>query len=172
MSFWCLYCYFLTYFLPSSSASIVNFEHVIAGWVMSPYFCQKQCCLKAVLFCLYSLFQNQYPPILSPLLFQGIPQPPRQDQQNGTQAWCWLSPGYFWLFFQNLFLQNIWKWFNRYAMTQFETKTSYWFLLVKEYSPVTRGGEIFRQYCQRNCQTLNLKFWSKKNIQWNKITTA
>ena len=53
---------------------------------MSPYFCQKQCCLKAVLFCLDSLFQNQYPPILSPLLLQDISQPPRQDQQNGTQA--------------------------------------------------------------------------------------
>ena len=31
-SFWCLYCYLWTYFTPCSSASIVNFEHVIAGW--------------------------------------------------------------------------------------------------------------------------------------------
>ena len=32
-SFWCLYCYLWTYFTPCSSVSIVNFEHVIAGWV-------------------------------------------------------------------------------------------------------------------------------------------
>ena len=29
----CLYCWLWTYFTPSSSASIDNFEHVIAGWV-------------------------------------------------------------------------------------------------------------------------------------------
>ena len=28
-SFWCLYCYILTYFTPCSSVSIVNFEHNI-----------------------------------------------------------------------------------------------------------------------------------------------
>ena len=32
-SFWLLYCYLWTYFTPCSSVSIVNFEHVIAGWV-------------------------------------------------------------------------------------------------------------------------------------------
>ena len=31
-SFWCLYYQLCTYFTPSSSVSIVNFEHVIAGW--------------------------------------------------------------------------------------------------------------------------------------------
>ena len=30
-SFWCLYCELKTYFTLSSSVSIVNFEHVIAG---------------------------------------------------------------------------------------------------------------------------------------------
>ena len=32
-SFWCLYCYLWTYFTPCSSVSIVNYEHIIAGWV-------------------------------------------------------------------------------------------------------------------------------------------
>ena len=32
--FWCLNCYFRTCFTPCSSVSIVNFEHVIAGWEM------------------------------------------------------------------------------------------------------------------------------------------
>ena len=32
-SFSCLYCQLRTYFTPCSSVSIVNFEHVIAGWV-------------------------------------------------------------------------------------------------------------------------------------------
>ena len=32
-SFWCLYCWFWTYFTPCSSVSTVIFEHVIAGWV-------------------------------------------------------------------------------------------------------------------------------------------
>ena len=32
-SFWCLYCYFGTYFTPYSSVPIVNFEHVITDWV-------------------------------------------------------------------------------------------------------------------------------------------
>ena len=31
-SFWYIYCYIWTYFTPCSSISIVNFEHVIAGW--------------------------------------------------------------------------------------------------------------------------------------------
>ena len=30
--FWCLYCWLWTYFIPYSSVSIVNFEHVIADW--------------------------------------------------------------------------------------------------------------------------------------------
>ena len=29
--FWCLHCYFPTYFTPCSSASVVNFEQVNAG---------------------------------------------------------------------------------------------------------------------------------------------
>ena len=33
-SFWCLYCQLWTYFTLCSSVSIVNFEHVIAGWVI------------------------------------------------------------------------------------------------------------------------------------------
>ena len=33
VSFCCLYCQLGTYFTPCSSASIVNFEHVIASWV-------------------------------------------------------------------------------------------------------------------------------------------
>ena len=32
-SFWCLYCKLETYFTPCPSVSIVNLEHVIAGWV-------------------------------------------------------------------------------------------------------------------------------------------
>ena len=32
-SFWCLYCYLWTYFTPSSSVIIVNFEQVNTGWV-------------------------------------------------------------------------------------------------------------------------------------------
>ena len=32
VSFWCLYCWLLTYFLPCSSVSIVNFEKVNAYW--------------------------------------------------------------------------------------------------------------------------------------------
>ena len=31
-TFWCLYCWLWTYFLPCSIVFIVNFEHVIAGW--------------------------------------------------------------------------------------------------------------------------------------------
>ena len=31
-SFWCLYCQLRAYFTPCSTVSIVNFEHVIAGW--------------------------------------------------------------------------------------------------------------------------------------------
>ena len=31
-SFWCHFCYLRTYFIPCSSVSIVNFEHVIDGW--------------------------------------------------------------------------------------------------------------------------------------------
>ena len=34
-SFWCLYCQLWTYFTSSSSVSIVNFEHLIAGWVIT-----------------------------------------------------------------------------------------------------------------------------------------
>ena len=34
-SFWCFYCELGTYFTPCSSVSIVNFEHVTAGWVIS-----------------------------------------------------------------------------------------------------------------------------------------
>ena len=33
--FWYLYCWLWTYFTPYPSVSIVNFEHVIAGWVFS-----------------------------------------------------------------------------------------------------------------------------------------
>ena len=33
--FWYLYCWLWTYFTPYLSVSIVNFEHVIAGWVFS-----------------------------------------------------------------------------------------------------------------------------------------
>ena len=33
--FWCRYCNFLTNFKPCTSVSIVNFEHVIAGWATS-----------------------------------------------------------------------------------------------------------------------------------------
>ena len=29
---WCLFCELWTYFTPYSSVSIVNFEHIIAGW--------------------------------------------------------------------------------------------------------------------------------------------
>ena len=32
-SFWYLYCYLWTYFTPCSCVSIVNFEHVIPGWL-------------------------------------------------------------------------------------------------------------------------------------------
>ena len=32
-SFWCLYCWLWTYLTSCSSVSIVNFKHVIAGWV-------------------------------------------------------------------------------------------------------------------------------------------
>ena len=35
-SFWCLYCYLWTYFTLCSTVSIVNFEHVIADWVLEP----------------------------------------------------------------------------------------------------------------------------------------
>ena len=34
-SFWCLYCKLSTYFTPFFSVSMVNFEHVIAGWVVN-----------------------------------------------------------------------------------------------------------------------------------------
>ena len=34
-SFWCLYCLLWTYFTTCSSIFMVNFEHVIAGWVGS-----------------------------------------------------------------------------------------------------------------------------------------
>ena len=34
MSVWCLYCQLYTYIAPFSGNSIVNFEHVIAGWVL------------------------------------------------------------------------------------------------------------------------------------------
>ena len=34
-SFGFFYCELRTYFTPSSSVSIVNFEHVIVGWIMS-----------------------------------------------------------------------------------------------------------------------------------------
>ena len=37
-SFWYLYCSLWTYFTSCSSVSIVNFEHVIAGWAMSTWF--------------------------------------------------------------------------------------------------------------------------------------
>ena len=33
VSFWCLYCKGSTYFSRCSTVSIVNFEHLIAGWV-------------------------------------------------------------------------------------------------------------------------------------------
>ena len=33
--FWYLYCYLWTYFTPCFSVSIVNFEHVRAGWDVS-----------------------------------------------------------------------------------------------------------------------------------------
>ena len=35
-SFCCLYSQLWSYFTPGSSVSIVNFEHVIAGWVWLP----------------------------------------------------------------------------------------------------------------------------------------
>ena len=34
-SFWCLYCWLWTYFTPCSIVSIVTFEQVNAGWVVS-----------------------------------------------------------------------------------------------------------------------------------------
>ena len=33
-SFWCRYCKLCTYFTLGSGVSIVNFEHLIAGWVI------------------------------------------------------------------------------------------------------------------------------------------
>ena len=36
-SFWCLYCYFLTYSTPCSSVFVVNFEHAIASWVCAKF---------------------------------------------------------------------------------------------------------------------------------------
>ena len=42
-SFWCLYCYFWTYFTPSSSVSIVNFEQINAGWVVYLKHKKKRC---------------------------------------------------------------------------------------------------------------------------------
>ena len=34
-SFWCLYCQLWTYFKPCSIIFVVDFEHVIAGWVIN-----------------------------------------------------------------------------------------------------------------------------------------
>ena len=36
--FWCLYCYFRTYFTPCSSVSNVNFKHVLFGWEKNHHF--------------------------------------------------------------------------------------------------------------------------------------
>ena len=48
--FWCLYCYFWTYFTYCSSVSIADFEQINAGWVTlldsAKFFWQKWCTIK------------------------------------------------------------------------------------------------------------------------------
>ena len=48
--FWCLYCYFWTYFIYCSSVSIVDFEQINASWVTlldsAKFFWQKWCTIK------------------------------------------------------------------------------------------------------------------------------
>ena len=72
--FWCLYCYFRTYFTPCSSVSNVNFKHVLFGCEKKHHFNVSHRSQHVV-----NRYQEKY------VISEGKNCSPRCQLQHGTQ---------------------------------------------------------------------------------------